>query len=106
MISRMLAISLLGIGLSAFSPRAIATIPSQATIAPVKQPDSSKQNNKPDAGDNAVTDQLLGMLAICLLITPVLGRAAYKQHLDYRSAIHHNKVETLERVWKLPSKIR
>ncbi len=105
MISRVLAVSLLSLGLSVFSTRAIATIPSQATISQVEQPDL-KQNSKPDAVHNAVNNQLLGVLAICLFITPAFGWAVYKQHLAYRKAIHHNKVKSLERVWKLPSKIR
>ncbi len=105
MIPRLLAVSLLSLGLSVFSTRAIATIPAQAVNSPVKQLDL-KQISKPDAVNGAMTDQLLGMLAICLLITPVLGGAAYKQHLAYCKAVRYNKVESLERVWKLPSNIK
>ncbi|MCY7276093.1 MAG: hypothetical protein LH702_20730 [Phormidesmis sp. CAN_BIN44] len=105
MISRVLAVSLLSLGLSVFSTRAIATIPSQATLSQIEQP-NLEQNSKPDVVNNAVNDQLLGVLAICLLATPAFGCAVHKQHLAYRKAAHHNKVKNLERVWKLPSKIR
>lgn len=105
MISRVLAVSLLSLGLSVFSTRAIATIPSRSTLSQVEQP-NLEQNSKPGAVHNAVNDQLLGVLAICLLATPAFGCAVHKQHLAYRKAIHHNKVKSLERVWKLPSKIR
>ena len=106
MISRLLAIAFLSFGLSTASTRAIATAAAPVAIASVNQPDLRPDIQPPTANDAASQQGLLGVLAICLLGTPVLGCAVYKQHLRYRKAIQRNQIESLERIWKMPSKIR
>ncbi len=107
MISRLLVISLLSLGLSTTAARAIATISTQEAISSVSQPDLEQDSQPQTASIDATNQQaLLGVLAICLLGTPVLGGLVYKQHLSYRKAVQRNQVESLERIWKRPSKIR
>ncbi len=107
MISRLLVIFFLSLGLSLTTTRAIATIPTQEAISLDGQP-SLKQDSQPQTASSHATNQevFLGVLAICLLATPVLGCAVYKQHRSYRKIVQRNKVESLERIWRLPSKAR
>lgn len=107
MISRLLMISLLNLGLSTITTRAITTISTQDAISSVSQPNLEPASQPQTASSDGANQQVfLGVLAICLLGTPILGRAVYKQHFVYRKAIQHNQVESLERIWQLPSKIR
>ena len=107
MISRLLVISLLSLGLSTITTRAIATISAQRAISSVSQPNLEQDSPPQTASIDAANQQaLLGVLAICLLGTPVLGCLVYKQHLTYRKAVQRNRVESLERIWRRPSKIR
>ncbi len=107
MISRLLVISFLSLGLSMTTTRAIATIPAQEAIASVGQPNLNQDSQPQTDNSNGASQQVfLGVLAIFLLGTPVLGCAVYKQHRSYRKALQRNKVESLERIWRLPSKTR
>ncbi len=106
MISRLLVISLLNLGLSLTATRAIATIAAPESLAFGKQPNLEQDSPSQILGSGATQQALLGVLAICLLGTPVLGCALHKQHLSYCKAVQRNKVESLERIWKLPSKTK
>lgn len=107
MISRILVISLLSLGLSTITTRAIATTPAQEAISSVSRPNlATASQPQADSSDGANQQIFLGVLAIFLLGTPILGRAFYKQHFVYRKAIQRNQIESLERIWRLPSKIR
>lgn len=111
MISRLLVIPLLSLGFSLSVTSAIAAISAPKALALVRQPnleqDSQKQDSQPQTFSNGAEQQVfLGVLAICLLGTPVLGCSIYKQHLSYCKVVQRNKVESLERIWKLPSKTR
>ena len=106
MISRLLVISLLSLGFFTTTTRAIATSSAPEAIASVNQSDL-KPDVQPLPMSNVASHPFVwGVLAICLLGTPVLGYAVYKQHLSYRKAIQRNQIESLERIWRLPSKIR
>lgn len=106
MVSRLLVISLLNLGLSMTATGAIATISAPEALALVKQPNLEQDSQSQILGSGANQQAFLGVLAICLLGTPVLGGAIYKQHLSYCKVVQRNKVESLERIWKLPSKTR
>lgn len=107
MISRLLVTSLLSLGLSAITTGAIATTSTPEAISSVNQPNLEQDSQLQTASNDDASQQVfLGVLAICLLGTPILLGAIYKQHLSYRKAVQCNQVESLERIWKLPSKIR
>ncbi len=95
MIFRMLIILILSLEVLASPVGAIPKAQSNE-VSPTPQQDASSED---------LLHQWMGVAAIGVFATPVLGYLLYKQHLAYKAAIRRNTIESLERMW-LRSKSR
>ncbi|MGV0026364.1 hypothetical protein [Phormidesmis priestleyi] len=91
----MLAISILSLEILASPVRAIPKAP--------PSPDASSVQQETLPEDSL--HKWMGVAAIGMFATPVLGYLLYKQHLAYKQAIRRNTIASLERMW-LRSKSR
>lgn len=68
----------------------------------IQQPLPSAQTNSSNQ-TIFVGNTLLGFGGMLLFISLVLGAVLYKRHRTYRASLLCQQIETLERMWQLPS---